>query len=100
MVATSACRVDQERPGSLRLPRAFVSLPRYPVGQHLVALLEYQDVVLDPNATEAAEHVDVVPDHAVAVLVANLRSLEHVRGKVDPRLNGDDMPGLQRQVDA
>jgi hypothetical protein len=33
-------------------------------------------------------------------LAANLRSLEHVRREVDPWLNGDDVPRLQRQIDS
>src|SRR5436305_299023 len=68
--------------------------------QHLVATITYQDVVLDADAAEAAQLVDAVPDDGIAVLTANLWILEHVRRKVDPRLNGDDVPGLQRQIDS
>src|SRR5687768_3480765 len=76
------------------------SLLRDGARQHLVATITYQDVLLDANAAEAAQRVDAGPDDGIAVLAANLRLLEHVRRKVDPWLNSDDVPRLQRQIDS
>ena len=61
-----------------------------------MATITYQNVVLDANTAEAAQPVDAIPDDGLAVPAANLRIIEHVRRKVDPWLDGDDVPGRGR----
>src|SRR5437764_6360422 len=73
---------------------------KYIARQYLVATSKYQDSVLDANAAEAQQLVDAVPDDGIAVLAANFWILEHVRRKVDPRLDGNDVPRLQWQIDS
>jgi hypothetical protein len=68
--------------------------------QHFVPVFADQDAILDSNATEPAQFVHAIPSHAVVVLSANIRVVEHMGRKVDSRFNRHYVSSLERQINA
>ena len=72
--------------------RALSSRYQHVRGEHLVAAVGDQDVVLDPDATEIHQQIDLVPGHRVVVTTAVLRAEEDRGDEVHARFDGRDEP--------